>query len=145
MTDQRGPASQSRSVRDSGNGRAFATGLMVLAAVLMILGGIMAILQGIAAIANDDVFVNTRDYVFEFDLTVWGWIHLILGLITSLAGVALLKGSTWARIVGVALASLLVVANFMWLPYHPLWALALIAVDVLVIWALCTAPRSPVD
>ncbi|MET9436791.1 hypothetical protein [Streptomyces sp. NPDC006551] len=118
---------------------------MVLASVLMILGGIMAILQGIAAIANDEVFVNTRDYVFQLDLTGWGWIHLILGLITLLAGVALLKGSTWARIVGVALASLLVIANFMWLPYHPLWALALIAVDVLVIWALCTAPRPPED
>jgi hypothetical protein len=118
---------------------------MVLASVLMILGGIMAVLQGIAAIANDDVFVNTPDYVFQFDLTGWGWIHLILGLITLLAGFALLKGAMWARFVGVTLASLLVIANFMWLPYHPLWALALIAVDVLVIWALCTAPRSPVD
>ncbi|MEV6394620.1 hypothetical protein AB0M39_07515 [Streptomyces sp. NPDC051907] len=106
----------------------------------MIFGGLMALFAGIAAIANDDVFVATRNYVFKFDLTAWGWIHLILGLVITLAGVALFQGATWARVVGVFLAGVAMVANFLWLPYAPFWAMVLIAVNGFIIWALCQAP-----
>ncbi|MGW3648968.1 DUF7144 family membrane protein, partial [Streptomyces sp. NPDC000878] len=60
------------------------SGWLVFAGVLMIFGGLMTLFAGIAAIANDDVFVTTRNYVFEFDLTSWGWIHLILGVVITL-------------------------------------------------------------
>lgn len=116
------------------------SGWLVFAAVLMIFSGLMMLLQGIAAIANDDVFVATRNYVFEFDLTGWGWIHLILGVIITLAGAALFQGATWARVVGVALTGLAMLANFLWIPYAPFWAMILIALHAIVIWALCTAP-----
>ncbi|MFF0023785.1 DUF7144 family membrane protein [Streptomyces sp. NPDC004082] len=121
--------------------RAFVGGWTVFAAVLMIFGGLMAIFAGISAIANDDVFVNTRNYVFQFDLTGWGWVHLILGVVVFLAGLALFQGSTWARVVGVALAGLSMLSNFLWLPYAPFWALALITINGFIIWALC-APRN---
>lgn len=81
------------------------SGWVVFAGVLMIFGGLMALFSGIAAIADDDVFVATRNYVYEFDLTAWGWIHLVLGVVITLAGVALFQGATWARVVGVALAA----------------------------------------
>ncbi|MFI8194241.1 hypothetical protein ACIF8T_36870 [Streptomyces sp. NPDC085946] len=116
-------------------------GWVVFAAFLMIFNGVMTMLAGISAVANDDVFVRTRNYVFEFDLTTWGWIHLLLGLLVFLAGLALLRGAVWARVVGVALAGLSMIANFMWLPHTPVWAMALIAIDAAVIWALCS-PRS---
>ncbi|MEW2631273.1 hypothetical protein AB0903_06355 [Streptomyces sp. NPDC048389] len=119
-----------------------ATGWMMFAAVLMVLGGALTLLQGIAAIAEDDVFVATDDYIFRFNLTGWGWVHLILGIVILLAGVALFSGAVWARVVGVALVGLGLIANFLWLPYHPFWSIVLIAIDVFVIWALCTAPRS---
>ena len=119
----------------------FATGWMVFAAVLMIFGGFMAIFQGIAAIAKDDVFVATRNYMFQWNLTGWGWIHLILGIILVAAGFALFSGAVWARVLGVAVAGLAMIANFMWLPHYPFWALTLIAVDLFIIWALCVAPR----
>lgn len=77
------------------------SGWLVLAAVLMIFGGLMMLLEGIAAIANDDVSVTTRTYVFEFDLTGWGWIHPITGVVIVLAGAALLQGATWARVADV--------------------------------------------
>jgi len=120
----------------------FATGWMMFAAVLMVLGGLLNLLQGIAAIAKDDVFVTTGDYVFRFSLTGWGWVHLFLGIVILLAGIALFTGAVWARVVGVALAGLGLVSNFLWLPYHPFWSIVLIALDVFVIWALCAAPRS---
>ncbi|MGW3011840.1 DUF7144 family membrane protein [Streptomyces sp. NPDC001219] len=114
-------------------------GWTAFAAVLMIFGGAMAFLEGISAIAKDDVFVTTRNYVFSFNLTGWGWIHLILGIVILLAGVALLStGAMWARIIGVILAGLGALANFLWIPHYPFWAIVLVAIDVFIIWALCT-------
>jgi hypothetical protein len=113
----------------------------VVAAVLMIFGGIMAIFEGVAAIAKDAVFVTTPNYTFQFSLTSWGFIHIILGALVAVAGLALFSGILWARVVGVVLAGLSMLANFMWLPYAPVWAIVLIAVDAFIIWALC-APRT---
>lgn len=113
-------------------------GWITFAAVMMIFSGVMAIIEGAAAIAKDDVFVATRNYAYKFDLTSWGWIHLVLGILVVLAGLALFRGSLWARIVGVFLAGLSLIANFMWIPYYPFWAFVLIAVNIFVIWALCT-------
>ncbi|CAM5467222.1 DUF7144 family membrane protein [Streptomyces pilosus] len=118
----------------------WATSWTVAAAVLMTFGGIMAIFQGIAAIAEDDVFVSTRNFTYEFSLTGWGWVHLILGALVTAAGIALFQGATWARMVGVALAGLSMIANFVWLPYYPVWSIVLIIIDGFIIWALC-APR----
>ncbi|MFJ1709092.1 hypothetical protein [Kitasatospora sp. NPDC088346] len=117
--------------------RPFATGWTVFAAVLMIFGGAMAIFEGIAAIAKDDLIVVTRNYAYKMNTTGWGWIHLILGIIIVLAGVALFSGAFWARAVGVVVAGLGMIANFLWLPYYPFWAIVLIAIDIFVIWALC--------
>ncbi|MBP2401235.1 hypothetical protein ACFY41_01190 [Streptomyces syringium] len=127
------------ATRDSGHG--LVSGWTAFAAVLMVFGGLMAIFQGISAIAKDNVFVVTRDYSYEFSLTGWGWLHLILGIVVLLAGFALFKGAMWARVTGVLLAGLSMIANFIWLPYYPLWALVLLAIDVFVIWALCAGPR----
>lgn len=69
------------------------SGWVVFAAVLMVFGGLMMILKGIAAIAEDDVFVTTRNYAYAFDLTSWGWIHLIVGVVITLAGAALFQGA----------------------------------------------------
>ena len=115
------------------------SGWVVFAAVLMILGGLMTLFSGIAAIAKDDVFVSTRNYVFEFDLTGWGWIHLVMGALITLAGFALFQGATWARVVGVGLAGLAMLANFLWIPYAPFWSMVLITINGFVISALCTA------
>ncbi|WP_069174133.1 DUF7144 family membrane protein [Streptomyces griseus] len=137
-----GSVTGARRGSDAEGGRASfaASGWTVFAGVMMIFGGAMAILQGIAAIAKDDVFVKTQNYAFQFSLTGWGWVHLILGIVVLLAGCALFTGALWARAVGVLLAGLLVVANFLWLPYYPFWSLVLIAINIFVIWALCS-PR----
>ncbi|WP_406059638.1 hypothetical protein OG462_20830 [Streptomyces sp. NBC_01077] len=131
------------SAHNHSHGGTAAGGWVVFAAVMMIFVGAMTLFQGIAGIAKDDVFVTTRNYVYQFSLTGWGWVHLILGIIMVLAGIALFKGALWARFIGVALAALGMIANFMWLPYYPFWAMLLIAIDVIVIWALCAAPRLP--
>ncbi|MGF0169905.1 DUF7144 family membrane protein [Streptomyces sp. Marseille-Q5077] len=113
------------------------SGITVLAAALMIFGGAMAIFEGIAAIAEDDLFLATRHYVFEFSLAGWGWVHLIMGIVLVIAGCSVLSGALWARFFGVFVAGLGGLANFLWVPYYPLWALTLVAVNLFVVWALC--------
>ncbi|GAA4961648.1 hypothetical protein GCM10023205_26450 [Yinghuangia aomiensis] len=113
--------------------------------MLMTIGGVPAVFQGIAAIAKDDMIVKTRNCSFAFSSTGWGWIYLILGIVIflagiALAGIALFSGAAWARFLGVLLAGLSVIADFTWLPYYPVWSIVVIAVDVAIIWALCTGP-----
>lgn len=110
---------------------------MTFAGVLLVIVGILDVLRGIMAIAQDDIFVLTPSYVFRFDVTGWGWIHLILGVVAILVGLGLLKGALWARIAGIAIAGLLVIVNFLSLPYYPVWSVVAIALYVFIIWALC--------
>nr|WP_229843775.1 hypothetical protein [Streptomyces chryseus] len=107
----------------------------------MMFGGAMSIFEGIAAIAKDDLFIATRHYVFQFSLAGEGWVHLILGIVLVAAGCTVLSGALWARFFGVTVAGLGVIANFLWVPYCPLWALTLVAVNVFIVWALCTGMR----
>ena len=119
----------------------WAHGGMIFAGVLMMVIGVMGILNGIAGIATDDVYTNIGDYVFEFSLTTWGWIHLVLGAVVAFAGWGILQGRDWARGVGIALASLYAIAYFMFLPYAPVWSVIVIAASVFVMWSLATAPE----
>ena len=113
-----------------------AAGTSIVAAVVLVTVGVLQFFQGIAAIAEDDVFVVGVEYVYKFDLTTWGWIHLILGVVVVLVGLAMFTGATWARICGIILLALSIVANFLWIPYYPWWSVTLIALAILAIWAL---------
>ena len=112
------------------------TGWIAFAGVMMVLGGALAIFQAIVALANDTwvVWTNTANVVI--DLTQWGWIHMAIGVVAVLAGIGVFTGNVAARMVGVVVAAISLLANFLFLPAYPVWASAIMAVDVLVIWAL---------
>ncbi|HEY9367800.1 DUF7144 family membrane protein [Streptomyces sp.] len=114
----------------------WAAGGTLFAGTLMMIVGIMDVFQGIAAIAEDDVYTRVGDYVYEFNLTTWGFIHLILGVVVAITGYGILKGLYWGRVAGITLAALNIVAQFLFVPYQPWWALFSMAVSVFVIWAL---------
>jgi len=107
-------------------------------AILLFVVAVLGILQGISALVDDEFFVVGPQYTYEFDLTTWGWIHLILGIVGVLIAVGLFTGAAWARIAAIIIAALSIIANFLWLPYYPLWSILLIAIDVVVIWAITT-------
>lgn len=117
---------------------AAATGLALFAGILMVIGGVFHALAGISALFNDNLYVATPQYIYSFDLTAWGWVHLILGVLVAFAGVAVVQGQTWGRVVGITLVGLSLIANFLYLPHYPLWSILIIALDVAVIWGLTT-------
>ena len=118
-----------------------AVGLTVFAAVMMIMLGVLQAIQGVVALFNDDFYVVGQKWIFEFDLTTWGWIHLVVGAVVAVAGVFVFQGVLWARLVGIAVGAISIVLNFMWLPHYPIWSLIIIALDVFVIWALTAHGR----
>lgn len=117
------------------------SGFVVFAGVMMIVLGIFHALEGLTAILKDKFFVSTSNYLITVDVTSWGWIHLIGGAIVAVAGFFVLSGALWARAIGVILAVLSAVANFLFIPYYPFWSLLMIALDILVIWALVAHGR----
>ena len=79
--------------------------------------------------------------MFEFDITAWGWIQLILGVILIASGIGIFSGNVAARTVGVIMAGLAAIVNFAWLPYYPVWSIIVIAVCIAIIWALTAHGR----
>jgi hypothetical protein len=121
----------------------WAHGIAVFAGVVMIIGGAFQALEGLAGIVHDKYLVVAPSTIYAFDLTVWGVIHLLVGLALLVIGVALLRGQTWGRVAGMIAAVVSAILNFVWLPYSPLWAIMVIAVDMLVIWALAAYLSQP--
>jgi len=117
-----------------------AVGLSVFAGTIMIMIGILHAIQGLVALVNDTFYVVGEEWVFTFDVTTWGWIHLILGIVVAVAGFFVFTGAVWARAIGVLVAALSVIVNFAWLPYYPVWGI-IIALDIFVIWALTVRGR----
>jgi hypothetical protein len=116
----------------------WAVGLILFAGIMMIMAGTFQAFAGLVAILEDEFYVTTPNYLFQFDATSWGWIHLILGLVVAFAGAAVLAGRTWGRVVGITLAMLSMLANFLFIPYYPFWAILIILLNIFVIWALAT-------
>jgi hypothetical protein len=118
-----------------------AVGWAMFAGVMLMIGGFLQVMEGLAAIIKDDYFVVGNRYVYHLSSSGWGWIHLLIGLLVVLAGVGIFSGNVLARSVGVLVAAGGVVANFLWIPYYPVWAIVLIAMNVAVIWALTAHGR----
>lgn len=115
-------------------------GFTITASVLMMVSGLWNFLEGLAGIIKGQFFVVTPNYVYSLSATSWGWIHLIVGAVVFVAGAFLFMDKLWARIVGVVLACISGVINFLYIPYSPVWSVIIIALDVFIVWALL-APR----
>jgi hypothetical protein len=122
----------------------WAVGFTTFAAVMLTMVGVFQFFEGLAAVIHSDYFVVGARYSYKIDTTAWGWFHLIWGAIVACAGFALFAAKTWARIVGITVASLTAIAQFLYLPYYPLWAMLIIALCVVCIWAIASVGRDDV-
>ena len=118
-----------------------AAGWTFFAGVMMMIIGIFHAIAGLAGVVKDNFYAVTPNYVFEFDTTTWGWVHLIGGIVILLAGFGVFSGAVWARTVGVIIAVISALASFAWIPIYPVWSIVIIAIDVAVIWALTVHGR----
>ena len=114
----------------------WAIGGMMFAGTMLILVGVFQAITGLSAIFEDEFFVVTENYVFDLDVTAWGWIHLILGVVVAFAGWSLFARKAWAAAVAIVLAMLSALANFLFIPYYPFWSLLMIGIAVWVIWSV---------
>lgn len=127
-----------------------AIGFTMFAAFMMIMAGTFHIISGLAGILEDEFWTLAPNlateeggdvYFLQFDATTWGWVHMLVGIVVLLAGLALFKGSVWARTVGVILALISALVNFAFLPWYPFWSITMIVVSIFVIWALTVHGR----
>jgi hypothetical protein len=118
--------------------RGFWSGWIALAGIFMIVIGSLDFFQGLIAIIRDDYYVLTSNQIVVFDLTTWGWITLVWGIIVGLAGCGLLAGASWARWVSIVIASLtfIIQLGFVGSSSYPLWALTVIILNAFVLYAL---------
>ena len=93
-------------------------------------------MRTLVAIIHEEVFLVTDDQIILVDLTAWGWIHLIVGSICLVTGLAVLSGQLWAVILGVLLAMVSATTQILFITVFPLWSLAIIAIDILVLYGL---------
>jgi hypothetical protein len=128
-----GSAPQYRGANGQDEVNAWGIGLLLFAALLMLLGGAFQAFIGLVAIYNGQFLIPARNYLFAFDRTSWGWVHLVLGVVVAGAGAGLLAGRTWGRMVAIVLALCNAVVMFAFLPQYPAWALILIALSIAVI------------
>ena len=121
------------------------TGWVVFAGVMMIMGGILWAIVGLVALFNSDWVVFGKEGALWIDVTGWGWIHLILGLLMTLAGFLVIQGNMFGRSVAVILAMLSIVINFVWLPVYPIWSIVIITIDIFILYAVMVHGRELKD
>ena len=112
------------------------TGWIAFAGIMMIVAGSLNAVYGLIAVVNDEWVVWTNRTSVYLDISQWGAVHLVVGLVMLLSGMGVFSGNILARIVGVIVAGISLITNFLFIPAYPLWALTVITLDVLVIWAL---------
>lgn len=111
-------------------------GWSIFAATMLMIGGVLQLTYGFIAVINDEWVVWGNRADLYLDLTAWGWVHMGIGLVLLLSGVGVMSGNVLARAVGVFVAAMSLIANFLFIPAYPLWSLTVMTIDVLVIWAL---------
>jgi hypothetical protein len=112
------------------------SGWAIFAASLMIVAGFFHAIAGLVALFKSDVYVATQTQLLVFDYSQWGWVHILMGLILMGAAFALLAGKLWGKIVAISLAGLSAIANFAFIHAYPLWSIAIIVLDVLIIYGV---------
>ena len=111
------------------------SGWLAFAGTMIFIVGVINVVYGIAAIDDSSFFVHNTKYILS-DLNTWGWIVLLIGVVQALAGIGIWVRNQLARFVGILGAAVSAVAQLLWLPSYPLAALAILALDVVVLYGL---------
>lgn len=94
-----------------------------LAGALLAFSGLLDIAASPAGIAADPYYVLTNGRFYHLDFTGWAWLRLTVGVVTALAGLAVMANRRWSAGAGITGAGLSVVAALLAVAYNPLRAL----------------------
>jgi hypothetical protein len=132
-----GPAVKGVNMSNTGQNQATGwTGWVAFAGIMMIIGGALWALQGLIAIIKGDLVIFGDEAALFLNVTGWGWVHMILGLLLLLSGFLVMSGNLFGRTMAVILATLSIIVNFIWLPVYPVWAIVVIVIDVFILYAV---------
>jgi hypothetical protein len=129
-------ASRTRDDFENSAKGAWADFLTMFAGVLLIISAGFEVLQGAAAVSDPDFFASGSEYLYKLNVTAWGWIHIILGVLSAIVAIGIFMEKSWAWFCGVVIVGLTMLSNFAAIPHYPVWSLTIIAIDVAIIWAL---------
>ncbi|MFF7211134.1 hypothetical protein ACFZAU_11455 [Streptomyces sp. NPDC008238] len=107
-----------------------------VAGALLLLSGTLSVLMGACGIAKDSLFFSSSRYAYRFDLTTWGVIHLVVGVVLVAAAAGALTNKSWGRGAGAAAAGISLITQFMFVPYYPAWAIPVMVLDLIIVFAL---------
>ncbi|MCA2211480.1 DUF7144 family membrane protein [Jidongwangia harbinensis] len=117
-------------------------GVVLFGGIMMLMVGGFQCTQGLVAIFREDYYlVSPNGLVVEIDYTAWGWAHLLIGLVAVATGIGVMAGQMWARVLGIVIAVVSALVNIAFLAAYPIWSTIIIALDVLVIYALAVHGR----
>jgi hypothetical protein len=120
-------------------------GWVVFAGTMAVIVGVFNVIQGLVALFDDQYFVVARGDLLLLDFTTWGWVHLLVGVIMLLVGFGIIRGSPWGLVAGVVIAGVQAILQLGFLAAYPVWSILIIALDVVVIYALLVHGRELAD
>lgn len=112
------------------------SGASLAAGGTMLLSGAFSIIMGVSGVARDRLFATSSPYTYWFDLTAWGVIHLVVGVVLLIAGLGVLAEKSWGRGAGAAVTAISLITQFMFVPHYPAWAIPMMTLDLLILFAL---------
>lgn len=121
---------------DTSHHTAHTVGWARFAGMLLLIAGIFHGIAGLVSLYKDEVYLIGPNSLIILDFTGWGWLHIAIGLLLIAAAFSLMRGNIFGRFVGIITATLSAIANFAFLGAYPLWSFLIIALDVLIIYAI---------
>jgi hypothetical protein len=113
------------------------TGWVMFGGAMMVLLGAFHAIAGVTALTHSAYYVaKPTDLVVHVSYTTWGWVHLAVGLVAVATGMGLFRGQLWARVLGVLVAAVSALLNFVFIPAYPIWSVLMVTFDIVVIYAI---------
>ena len=135
MTDPRTQAT--RTQMDTGGiGRTVPSGWAFFVGILLFIVGVMNIIWGLKALFNDEALTVGEKGLIVWDITTWGWIHMILGIVMICTALGLFAGQGWARWVGILFVMINAFGQVAWMATYPIWSILIITLDIIIIYQL---------
>jgi hypothetical protein len=123
---------------DRATGQVSPGGATFAVGALLLTSAILTFLVGVFALSANDLVVSGPGYEYTFQITGWGWVNILTGMVLAAVAVAFFLSATWARVAAIVVTCLAIVVTFLWMPYYPMGSIVLIALDAVVIWGVAT-------